>query len=469
MCSTISTSHPQKTNPPYDLIIIGGGAAGLFAAMQAARRGVKTVVLERNKTPGRKLRITGKGRCNLTNNCTDEEFFKNLTANSKFLYSAYSNFNAADTMKCFETLGVPLKTERGNRVFPVSDNAHDIANALTDECKRLGVTIKEFFVKEISFFETPTSEISNKKNFISKNPATEQPKSNLSSVLSPLASVTGVSDGKGNCLYAKNILIATGGASYPGTGSDGNGYKLVKALGLMVTDIRPSLIPLVSGDSFVKDLQGLSLRNVKLTVTESKTPDNKGSGKVVFTEQGEMLFTDYGLSGPLVLSASAHIKNPSNAVCHIDLKPALDKDTLDKRILRDFGENPNRIFANALDKLLPASLRPVVVSLSGVEPSRQVNSITKAERLRLVDLLQDFTISISAFRPIAEAVITRGGVPVKLINPKTMACKKLKNLYFAGEILDLDAYTGGFNLQIAFTTAFAAAIAVSENVNASAN
>jgi predicted Rossmann fold flavoprotein len=304
-----------------------------------------------------------------------------------------------------------------------------------NECKRLGVPIKEFLVKEILHENTR---------------------------------VTGVSDGKGNTLYAKNILIATGGKSYPGTGSDGSGYSLLKPLGIEVTDIRPSLIPLVSDDSFVKDLQGLSLRNVRLTVTESKTlntpPETKKNGKVVFSEQGEMLFTDYGLSGPLVLSASAHIKNPADALCHIDLKPALERETLDKRILRDFSENPNRIFANALDKLLPSSLRPVIVQLSGIDPKLQVNAVTKEQRLHLGNLLKDFTVSIKDFRPIAEAVITRGGVPTKLVNPKTMSCKTIPNLFFAGEILDLDAYTGGYNLQIAFTTAFSASVGVFDNI-----
>jgi predicted Rossmann fold flavoprotein len=454
----------KSTTPDrFDLIIIGGGAAGLFAAICAARRKLKIAVLERNKTLGRKLRITGKGRCNLTNNCTDEAFFANIPANSKFLYSAYNAFKAADTMKFFEDLGVPLKTERGNRVFPVSDNAHDIADAMVRECERLGVVIKEFFVKEI----LTQSGHSDGTNGSVGGGAFGGVGGGVNGGIGSGANngedsfrVTGVSDGKGNCLYAENILFTTGGKSYPGTGSDGNGYELARSLGLAVTDIRPSLIPLVSSDSFVKDLQGLSLKNVRLTMTESKTPETKGSGKVVFTEQGEMLFTDWGLSGPLVLSASAHIKNPSNAVCHIDLKPALDRDTLDKRIVRDFAENPNRIFANALDKLLPASLRPVVVSRSGIESTRQVNSITKSERLRLVELLKDFTVSIKAFRPIAEAVITRGGVSLKEVNPKTMACKSIPNLYFAGEILDLDGYTGGFNLQIAFSTAFAAASAI---------
>jgi predicted Rossmann fold flavoprotein len=401
-----------------NLLIIGAGAAGLFAAVTAARRGIPVTVTDKNKTAGKKLRITGKGRCNLTNNCTRDEFFANITANSRFLFSAYSRFSAQDTMSFFEELGVPLKTERGNRVFPQSDNAHDIADALVSECKRLGVVFREFNVTEI---------------------------------LHDSEKVIGVTNGKEE-IKADFIILATGGRSYPGTGSDGSGYKLAEALGAKITDIRPSLIPLVTKEPFVKDLKGLSLRNVKLTITE----ENKN----IFAEQGEMLFTDYGITGPLVLSASAHIKNPMRATAHIDLKPALENITLDKRILRDFSENPNRIYANALDKLLPASLRPVIVALSGINPEKRVNAVTKAEREGLVKLLKDLSLTVTGFRPIAEAIITRGGVAVSDIDPKTMEFKKLRNLYFAGEIIDLDAYTGGYNLQIAFTTAFAAASAI---------
>jgi predicted Rossmann fold flavoprotein len=403
-----------------NLLIIGSGAAGLFAAVVAARRGISVTVTDKNKTAGKKLRITGKGRCNLTNNCTRDEFFENLTANSRFLFSAYSRFSSQDTMSFFEELGVPLKTERGNRVFPQSDNAHEIADALVSECKRLGVKFREFNVTEI---------------------------------LHDDEKVTGVTNGTEE-IKADAIILATGGKSYPSTGSDGSGYKLAEALGAKITEIRPSLIPLITKEDFVKELKGLSLRNVKLTITEEN--------KTVFTEQGEMLFTDYGITGPLVLSASAHIKNPERARAHIDLKPALDFITLDRRILRDFGENPNRIFANALDKLLPASLRPVIVTLSGINPEKRVNAVTKTEREGLVKLLKDLPLTIKGFRPIAEAIITRGGVSVSDIDPKTMGFKKMKNLYFAGEIIDLDAYTGGYNLQIAFTTAFAAVNAVND-------
>ncbi|MDR0987404.1 MAG: NAD(P)/FAD-dependent oxidoreductase [Ruminococcus sp.] len=404
-----------------NLLIIGTGAAGLFAAVTAARNNLSVTVLDKNRTPGKKLRITGKGRCNVTNNCTKEEFFDSITNNAKFLFSAYSNFTAQDTMRFFEDLGVPLKTERGNRVFPESDSAHDIADALVNECKRLGVTFREFNVKKI---------------------------------LHDNGRVTGVTDGN-NEIYAENIILATGGKSYPGTGSDGSGYKLAADLGVNITDIRPSLVPLVVREKFVKDLQGLSLRNVKLSITENN--------KVVFSEQGEMLFTDYGITGPLVLSASAHIKNPLGAIAGIDLKLALDELTLDRRILRDFDENPNRHFGNALDKLLPSSLRPIIVNLSGINPEKQVNAVTKAERSALVKLLKNFSLEITGFRPILEAIITRGGVNIKEIEPKTMRHKKIPNLYFAGEVIDLDAYTGGYNLQIAFTTAFAAAKAATDS------
>jgi predicted Rossmann fold flavoprotein len=405
-----------------DLIIIGAGAAGLFAAVIAARRGLSVTLIDKNKTPGKKLRITGKGRCNLTNNCIKDEFFDNITRNKKFLYSAYEKFSAKDTMSFFGEIGVPLKTERGNRVFPQSDNANDIADALVRECKKLGVTFITLNVKKILHVDEK---------------------------------VIGVSDGETE-IFAENILLATGGKSYPGTGSDGSGYKLAADLGADITDIRPSLVPLLTKENFVKELCGLSLRNVKFRIDENK--------KTVFSEQGEMLFTDYGITGPLVLSASAHINKTENVIAHIDLKPALNFETLDKRILRDFSENPNRIFANSLDKLLPASMRPVMVLRSGINPEKRVNAVTKTERENLINLFKDFSLTITGFRPLSEAIITRGGVSVKDIDPKIMAYKKMQNLYFAGEIIDLDAYTGGFNLQIAFTTAFAAANAIIDRI-----
>jgi predicted Rossmann fold flavoprotein len=394
-------------------IIVGGGAAGLFAAARLSAKGEKVTVLERNDKYGRKLRITGKGRCNVTNNCTREEFFASIVTNPKFLYSAYDAFSAQDTMAYFETLGVPLKTERGRRVFPVSDNANDIADALTAQCIKNGIVFRKFFVNRI---------------------ITED------------GAAIGVSDGKED-LFADKIILATGGKSYPKTGSDGSGYTLAEKLGIKVNPVSPSLVPIVCAEKYCKELMGLSLKNVKLTVFEN--------GKTVFSEQGEMMFTDFGITGPLVLSASAHIKNIGKAKLAVDLKPALDEKALDTRILRDFAENPNRIFSNALDKLLPASMRPVMVALSGISPGKQVNAVTKEERSRLLSLLKCFPLTPTAFRPIDEAVITRGGIDVREINPKNMESKKIKNLFFIGEIIDVDAYTGGFNLQIAWSSAAA--------------
>jgi predicted Rossmann fold flavoprotein len=396
-----------------EYLIIGGGAAGLFAAARLSEKGKDVTLLERNDKCGKKLSITGKGRCNLTNNCTHNEFFENVVTNPKFLYSAYNSFTAQDTMDYFEKLGVPLKTERGRRVFPVSDKAADVVNALINACKKNGVVFRRFDVKKI----------------ITKD-----------------GGAIGVSDGKTD-IFGEKIILATGGKSYPGTGSDGSGYKLLTHLGIKINPPTPSLVPIICAEKHCKEMRGLSLRNVNLSADEN--------GKTIFSEQGEMMFTDFGITGPLVLSASAHIKNIAAARLFIDLKPALDFDTLDKRILRDFSENPNRIVTNSLDKLLPASLRPVMVSLSGISPEKQVNAVTKDERGVLLMLLKKFPLTPTGFRPIDEAVITRGGIDVREINPKTMEAKTIKNLFFAGEIIDVDAYTGGYNLQIAWSTAAA--------------
>jgi predicted Rossmann fold flavoprotein len=404
-----------------DYLIVGGGAAGLMAAARLSDSGLSVTVLERNEKCGKKLRITGKGRCNLTNNCTRDEFFANVVTNPKFLYSAYDGFTAQDTMAYFESLGVPLKTERGRRVFPVSDKAEDVVAALINRCKSNGVVFRKFDVKKILSGEAPAGNICGLK-------------------------AIGVSDGKAE-IYGEKIVIATGGKSYPGTGSDGSGYALAAALGIEIKSQTPSLVPIVCKEKYCKDLMGLSLKNVKLSVSEKD--------KTVFSEQGEMLFTGFGVTGPLVLSASAHIKNIENAKLLIDLKPALDEKTLDARILRDFSESPNKVFANSLDKLLPSSLRPVMVTLSGINPSKQVNSVTKSEREKLLSLLKNFPLTPKEFRSIDEAVITRGGVSIREISPKTMESKKIKNLLFAGEIIDVDAYTGGYNLQIAWSTAAA--------------
>lgn len=402
----------------YDCIVIGGGAAGMMSAATAAGRGRNVLLLERNGRLGKKLAITGKGRCNVTNNCADEEFFGNVPVGGKFLYSAYRGFNCLDCMDFFETNGVPLKTERGNRVFPVSDKAVDIVSALERLCEKNGVTVLHKRVSEV-FAED------------------------------------GVTIGVrcGNTAYnAASVLIATGGKSYPVTGSDGDGYKFAEALGHTVTPLKPSLVPLVSEEDYCSEMTGLSLKNVAVTVRDTK------KDKVIFKEQGEMLFTHFGVSGPLILSASSHIREMERGRYKIliDMKPALDEAALDKRLLRDFSENPNRIFGNSLSRLLPSKMIPVVVELSGIAPDRQVNSVTKTERAGLVRLLKNFPVTVRDFRPISEAIITSGGVKLSEVNPKTMESKLVQGLFFAGEILDIDAYTGGFNLQIAFCTAVAA-------------
>lgn len=402
----------------FDCIIVGGGAAGLMAACTASRAGKNVLLIERNDRVGKKLAITGKGRCNVTNQCTDEEFFANIPVGGKFLYSAYSSFNCYDTMEFFEGLGVPLKTERGNRVFPVSDRAGDIVSALENACRQSGVT----------FLHKRVTEVLAEDNVI-----------------------TGVRCG-GDVYIAMSVLIATGGKSYPGTGSDGDGYRFAAALGHTVTPLKPSLVPLVSEEDYCGEMTGLSLKNVAVSVKDTK------KNKVIFKEQGEMLFTHFGVSGPLILSASSHIRDMERGRYKIliDMKPALDLQTLDKRLQRDFSENPNRIFANSLSKLLPSKMIPVVVRLSGISPEKQVNSVTKQERTELVALLRNFPVTVRDFRPLSEAIITSGGVKLSEVNPKTMESKLVSGLFFAGEVLDADAYTGGFNLQIAFSTAVAA-------------
>lgn len=402
----------------YDCIVIGGGAAGLMAARTAAERGRKVLLIERNDRAGKKLSITGKGRCNVTNQCTDDEFFANIPVGGKFLYSAYSSFNCYDTMEFFEGLGVPLKTERGNRVFPVSDRAADIVSALEKACRKSGV------------------------NFLHKR---------VTEVLAEDGVIVGVRCGD-TVFNAASVLIATGGKSYPGTGSDGDGYRFAAALGHTVTPLKPSLVPLVSEEEYCAEMTGLSLKNVAVSVKDTK------KDKVIFKEQGEMLFTHFGVSGPLILSASSHIRDMERGRYKIliDMKPALDFQTLDKRLQRDFSENPNRIFSNSLSKLLPSKMIPVVVGLSGIAPEKQVNSVTKQERTELVTLLKNFPVTVRDFRPLSEAIITSGGVKLSEVNPKTMESKLVQGLFWAGEVLDIDAYTGGFNLQIAFSTAVAA-------------
>lgn len=400
-----------------DTIIVGGGAAGCMAAIQAARLGKTVTLFERNDRLGKKLRITGKGRCNLTNDSPMQEHMENIPVNARFLYSAFSAFDAYDTKDFFESLGVPLKTERGNRVFPVSDRAEDIVSALSREIGRLGVDV------------------------IHKR---------VTALIIEDGACAGVRAG-GKEYRSGSVLIACGGKSYPTTGSDGDGYTFAESAGHTVTPLKPSLVPLTSPDRFCAELMGLSLRNVTLTLYDGS--------KEIYSELGEMLFTHFGLSGPLVLSASSHIREmePDRYSVRIDLKPGLTPEQLDARLQRDFAENLNRDFRNGIRALLPAKLIPVIIKLSGIPEDQKVNSITREQRHSFGDLIKSFPVRISGFRPIDEAIITSGGVSVREIDPRTMESKLLPGLFFAGEVIDVDAYTGGFNLQIAFSTAYAAA------------
>lgn len=398
------------------IIVVGAGAAGLMASGVAGEAGCEVLVIERNDKVGRKVMITGKGRCNVTNNCSlINELIGAVPTNGRFLYGAFSKFMPSDTIEFFEDMGVMLKVERGNRVFPVSDKAVDIVDAL---------------------------------NAFSQDSGAKRIKGRATELILSDGAVKGVVLESGEKHYADCVIVATGGASYPLTGSTGDGYTLARQAGHTVTELKPSLVPLVCHEGFCSDLQGLSLRNVEISVLDSE------SYKEIYKDFGEMLFTHFGVSGPLVLSASAHMKDmkPRKYEIHIDLKPALSYEQLDKRIQRDFLENTNKNFINALDALLPKKLVPVIVRLSAIKPSTKVNQITKEQRSRLVNLLKDFKVTVNGFRPIEEAIVTSGGVKTSEIDPRTMQSKLCKGLYFAGEVIDVDAYTGGYNLQIAFST-----------------
>jgi len=407
-----------------DAAVIGGGAAGLLAAAQLAQSGVRTLLIEPNKLLGKKLRITGKGRCNLTNDCDVKTFLENVPCNGKFLYSAVSRFTPADTQALFARLGVPLKVERGNRVFPVSDSAHDVANALERWGQRAGVQVLRGSVRKIE----------------TENGAVTRVQTDDAEVL------------------CRAAILCTGGKSYPGTGSTGEGYALAEALGHTITPPKPSLVPLVSPDAYCAEMQGFAPRNVTLRAYEDD--------RLVYEELGEMLFTHFGVTGPLVLSASAHLRHFDTKTCRLslDLKPGLTEKQLDERLLRDFQKYQNRDFQNALGDLEGRTMIPVLVRLSGIPAEEKVNSITKEQRKTLVSLFKNFPIAVSGPRPIDEAIVTSGGVNVKEIDPKTMESKLVSGLYFAGEVIDVDAYTGGFNLQIAWSTASAAALAAAESL-----
>ncbi len=405
-----------------DRIIIGGGASGLFCAVQAAWLGEEVAVIEHEKKCARKLLITGKGRCNVTNNCDAETVMKNIPRNPRFMFSALSRFAPEDTMAFFESLGIALKTERGNRVFPQSDKAADIAGALINACRDAGVR----FVR-----------------------------AEAESLIVENGCVKGVRCGSEE-LYAPKVVVATGGCSYPLTGSTGTGYELARQAGHSVTNISPSLCPVVCEEADRRDcaeMMGLSLKNCTLSLFE------QGREKPIYTELGELLFTHFGLSGPLVLSASAHLGEITKGKykIRIDLKPGLSEQKLDERIRRDISEQPNRDLSNLLRKLLPAKLIPVAVKRSGIEGFKKGNQITAEERETLVKLLKAMEFQVKGLRPVEEAIITRGGVCVDEISPRNMESKLVKGLFFIGEVLDVDAYTGGFNLQIAFSTAYACA------------
>lgn len=398
------------------IIIIGAGASGLIAGAQAAKRGLDVTIVERNSRPARKVMITGKGRCNVTNACFDiNELISNVVRNPRFMYSAFSSFMPYDTMALLQDMGVETKIERGNRVFPVSDKAVDIVDALVKNAKQSGAKIVQGCVTSFNI-----------ENGIVKSVNLEN----------------------ADIIEGDAFAICTGGKSYASTGSDGIGYELAKSVGHTVTPLKPSLVSLIASNGFIPDLQGLSLRNISIKLLDGE--------KEIYSDFGEMLFTHYGVSGPVILSASAHMQSPRehNYKIVIDLKPALDYAALDKRIQRDFSEFANRDFINSLEKLLPNKLIPVIVKRSAIPPSLKVNQITKEQRQSLVELFKNFIVDITDFRPINEAIVTSGGVDVKEINPKTMQSKLVDNLYFAGEVIDVDAYTGGFNLQIAFSTGF---------------
>lgn len=404
------------------IAVIGGGPAGMSAAGKAASMGADVTLFEKNKLLGMKLGITGKGRCNVTNNCTPDDFIKSMTKNGKFMFSAINSFSSADTMALFEELGVPLKTERGNRVFPISDKAHDIVMALKKYVLDNGAKIVH--EKVVSLVPDESGE---KIAFV----ATEKRRYEFDAV-----------------------IVCTGGVSYTVTGSDGDGFRFAESLGIKTVDPIPSLIGLTSDDPCCPEMQGLALKNVGVSVIDTAKKNKK-----IYDDFGEMLFTHFGVSGPMILSASAHMRpmEPDRYEVHIDLKPALDAEKLDKRIVSDFEKYKNKEFANALCDLLPSSMILTIVERSNIPANKKVNSITQKERKDLVALLKDFSVKISGTRPINEAIVTSGGIAVSEISPNTMQAKKWDNLYFAGEVIDVDAYTGGFNLQIAFSTAMKAA------------
>ena len=407
------------------IIVVGGGAAGMMAAVTAARKGKNVLLLEKNEKLGKKLFITGKGRCNITNSAEIDELFSAVVSNPKFLYSSFYSLTNDQVIEFFEELGVKTKVERGGRVFPESDHSSDVIRALEQELKRLGAEIR---------LRTEVKEI-----------------------LAEGGRAKGVRLSSGEKLNADAVIIATGGISYPSTGSTGDGYRFARECGHKVTELSPALVPMEVEEWYAKELMGLSLRNIEIKITDGK--------KKLYEEFGEMLFTHYGVTGPVILSASSIVGKKLKEhplTLHIDLKPALTEEQLDKRVLREFEANHNRQFKNAVDSLFPAKLKPVVVELSGIPEEKKVNEVTKEERLRFVRMIKDFSMTLTAMRGYNEAIITKGGVSVKEIDPGTMESRLVSRLYFAGEVLDLDAVTGGYNLQIAWSTGYLAGMNAGE-------
>jgi len=409
----------------FDTVVVGGGAAGCMCAYLLAKNGIKVMLIDPNYKLGRKLRITGKGRCNLTNNSDIKTVMDNIPGDGRFLYSALNTCPPQKVMQLFEDLGVPLKTERGNRVFPVSDNANDIADALSSALHKYNVYIKQDKVKDIRC-----------ENGCVNLVVTESEE-----------------------VQCVRCIVCTGGLSYPATGSTGDGYKFAKRMGHHIVECRPSLVPLESNDDACKELQGLSLKNVTVKIYEND--------KIIFKDQGEMLFTHFGVSGPLILSGSAHMRNVGSARYRlsIDLKPALDNSTLDKRLLRDFKKYSNKTIHNGLKDILPRSMISVILKKADIDPEQQINNLTREQRQHLIDCMKNFLIDIKGTRPYKEAIVTAGGIDTKEVNPRTMQSKIIEGLYFAGEVLNLDAYTGGYNLQIAWSTAYIAAKSIISEEN----
>ena len=397
------------------ILIIGAGAAGMMAAIAAAGAGAETLLLERNERPGRKIMITGKGRCNLTNRCDTNTLIASVPVNGRFLYGAFSRFGPADMIDFCERNGLPVKTERGNRVFPVSDRAVDVVDLLWNRCHQLGC---RRITTRVAHIRTENG------------------------------AVCGVEAEDGSCWEANRVILATGGASYPATGSTGDGYRMAHELGHTIVPPAPSLIPMIAEEPDCAEMMGLSLRNTALRVVDTQTQ------KTVYEDFGEMLFTHFGVSGPMILSASAHIRapEPGRYVLHLNLKPALSPEQLDARLQREIQQTPNRDYANLLGALLPAKMIPVFVRRSGIDGTVKANQISREMRRTVLHLMQDFTVTLRGYRPISEAIVTSGGVAVREVSPKTMASRLVSGLYFCGEVLDVDAYTGGFNLQIAWST-----------------